>query len=121
MTTMSNSTTRFSDRVEDYVKYRPHYPEVILSYLSSTYGFDPSWDIADIGSGTGISTELFLRNGNRVYDVEPNVDMRGKAEVLLAGYKEGHGTAAARPGAGGRPGAVVKRPGGRFVSVDGTA
>jgi SAM-dependent methyltransferase len=98
---MSNSTTRFSDRVEDYVKYRPHYPEAVLGYLSSVYSFDPSWDVADIGSGTGISTELFLRNGNRVYAVEPNAAMRGAAEELLGHYK----AAAA----------------GRFVSIDGTA
>jgi SAM-dependent methyltransferase len=83
---MSNSTTRFSDRVEDYVKYRPHYPEAILSYLQDTYGYQPSWVVADIGSGTGISTELFLRAGNRVFAVEPNLAMRTKAEALLAGY-----------------------------------
>src|SRR5580658_7442158 len=93
---MSNSTTRFSDRVEDYVKYRPHYPEVILSYLRDLYAFGPGWVVADIGSGTGISTELFLRFGNKVFAVEPNREMRLKAEELLAGY----------PG---------------FVSVDGTA
>ncbi len=95
---MSNSTTRFSDRVEDYVKYRPHYPAAILSYLSTVYSFHSSWEVADIGSGTGISAELFLRNGNRVYGVEPNAAMRGAAEELL-----GQGTA------------------GRFISVDGTA
>jgi SAM-dependent methyltransferase len=93
---MSNSTTRFSDRVEDYVKYRPHYPSAVLPYLQETYSFDPSWDVADIGSGTGISTELFLGNGNRVYAVEPNAEMRGKAEELLGGDA-------------------------RFVSIDGTA
>src|SRR5579863_759793 len=92
----SNSTTRFSDRVEDYVKYRPRYPEVILSYLRDLYSFGPAWVVADIGSGTGISTELFLRSGNKVYAVEPNREMRLKAEELLAAY----------PG---------------FVSVDGTA
>ena len=83
---MSNSTTRFSDRVEDYVKYRPHYPEAVLSYLQDTYQFTPSRVVADIGSGTGISTELFLQAGNRVFAVEPNLAMRNKAEVLLAGY-----------------------------------
>ena len=93
---MSNSTTRFSDRVEDYVKYRPHYPPAVLPYLQETYSFDASWVVADIGSGTGISTELFLGNGNRVYAVEPNREMRRKAEQLL----------------GGDP---------HFVSVDGTA
>jgi SAM-dependent methyltransferase len=83
---MSNSTTRFSDRVEDYVKYRPHYPDVILSYLRDLYTFGPGWVVADIGSGTGISTELFLRFGNKVFAVEPNREMRLKAEELLAGY-----------------------------------
>lgn len=80
---MSDNTTRFSDRVEDYVKYRPHYPAAILAYLQQTYSFDASWDVADIGSGTGISTELFLGNGNRVFAVEPNAQMREKAEELL--------------------------------------
>src|ERR1700722_1751252 len=90
------STERFSDRVEDYVKYRPHYPTGVIRCLTDLYGFAPSWDVADIGSGTGISTEPFLRNGNKVYAVEPNDDMRGKAEALLGEYE-------------------------RFVSVDGTA
>jgi len=83
---MSNSTSRFSDRVEDYVKYRPHYPEAILSYLQERYTFGPGWVVADIGSGTGISTELFLRFGNKVFAVEPNREMRSKAEELLARY-----------------------------------
>ena len=82
----SNSTTRFSDRVEDYVRYRPHYPVEILSYLRDAYGYGPEWTVADVGSGTGISTELFLRGGNKVFAVEPNREMRMKAEELLSGY-----------------------------------
>lgn len=82
-----NSTTRFTDRVEDYVRYRPNYPAAeILAYLSAKIGFDASWVVADIGSGTGISSELFLKNGNKVYGVEPNDAMRQKAEQLLQGY-----------------------------------
>src|ERR1700743_465181 len=84
----SNSTTRFSDRVEDYVKYRPHYPEEILAFLRQAYSFGPRWVVADIGSGTGISTELFLRAGNKVFAVEPTREMRCKAGELLAGYPE---------------------------------
>jgi SAM-dependent methyltransferase len=42
--------------------------------------------VADIGSGTGISTELFLRAGHRVFAVEPNDAMRAKAEELLGHY-----------------------------------
>ena len=82
---MSNSTTRFSDRVEDYVRFRPHYPEAVTDYLRSTCQLIPGWVIADIGSGTGISAELFIRNGNRVFGVEPNREMREKAEELLEG------------------------------------
>lgn len=111
---MTDNTSRFSDRVEDYVKYRPHYPEAILPYLQQRYSFDGSWDVADVGSGTGISTELFLGNGNRVFAVEPNAEMRGKAEELLAGY------AAGDPGKGGAHEAASGRPG-VFVSIDGTA
>lgn len=120
---MSNSTTRFSDRVEDYVKYRPHYPPAVLPYLQETYSFDASWDVADIGSGTGISTELFLGNGNRVYAVEPNAEMRGKAEELLAGFApRGRGAAGTVAGAHGvaeGAGGDLRR--GVFVSIDGTA
>lgn len=42
--------------------------------------------IADVGSGTGFLTELFLQNGNVVYGVEPNREMRVAAERLLQGY-----------------------------------
>jgi SAM-dependent methyltransferase len=82
-----NSTTRFTDKVEDYVRYRPNYPAAeLLAYLASKTGFNNSWVVADIGSGTGISTELFLKNGNKVYGVEPNDAMRHKAEQLLHRY-----------------------------------
>ena len=107
---MSDSTTRFSDRVEDYIKYRPHYPSAVLGWLETAYSFSPSWEVADIGSGTGISTELFLENGNRVYGVEPNAEMRSAAERLLGGGD---------PVRGGDGRFVVG--GGRFVSIDGTA
>jgi SAM-dependent methyltransferase len=83
-----DSTQRFSDRVGDYVKYRPHYPPALLSWLADTILFDAARIVADIGSGTGISTELFLRSGNRVYAVEPNEAMRIKAEELLSGYSD---------------------------------
>src|SRR5262249_43298352 len=119
---MSDSTTRFSDRVEDYVKYRPHYPETVIEYLRSTYGLTSGWDIADIGSGTGISTELFLRNGNRVYGIEPNREMREKAEQLLAGYAERRGAEGADGAAAeGVAAAGAAAGGGNFISIDGTA
>jgi SAM-dependent methyltransferase len=82
----TNSTTRFSNRVEDYVKYRPGYPKDILNYLSADFGLSSEKIIADIGSGTGISTEMFLIEGYNVFAVEPNKEMRDKATELLGHY-----------------------------------
>jgi SAM-dependent methyltransferase len=81
-----DSTERFSDRVENYVRYRPRYPEEVIRTLVAETGLVPESVIADIGSGTGISAELFLRHGNPVYGVEPNEAMRTAAERLLAAY-----------------------------------
>lgn len=78
-----DSTQRFGDRVDNYVKYRPGYPRDVLRFLTETKDFNSHWTVADIGSGTGISTALFLDNGNTVYAVEPNGPMRAKAEELL--------------------------------------
>jgi SAM-dependent methyltransferase len=80
-------TERFSNRVENYIKYRPHYPQEILDYLIEQNVLNKNSVIADIGSGTGILSEFFLKKGNTVYGVEPNKEMREAAEQLLAGYK----------------------------------
>lgn len=79
-------TKRFSDRVEMYVKYRPHYPQAVLTCLEKECGLTETAVIADVGSGTGILTKLFLDNGNAVYGVEPNAEMRQAAEDYLAQY-----------------------------------
>ena len=83
---MTNTVSRFSNRVENYALYRPSYPQGVLEILVSDCGLKPSSAIADIGSGTGISAELFLKNGNPVFGVEPNPGMRAAAERLLAAY-----------------------------------
>ena len=81
----TNSTTRFSNRVDDYVKYRPGYPAGIIPFLQDAYGLSAGQLVADIGAGTGISTALFLDAGYRVVAVEPNAEMRAKAIELLGG------------------------------------
>lgn len=83
----NNSTTRFSNKVDNYIKFRPHYPKEVIDYLKSQNILSNDSFIADIGSGTGISTEIFLKNGNKVYAVEPNKEMREAAERLLCDYK----------------------------------
>jgi SAM-dependent methyltransferase len=82
---MLKSTERFSSRVENYVRYRPGYPPAVLDLLRAECGLTPASVIADIGSGTGILTRMFLEHGNRVYGVEPNQAMREAGEHLLAG------------------------------------
>ncbi|MES2764238.1 MAG: class I SAM-dependent methyltransferase [Bacteroidota bacterium] len=82
----TNSTTRFSDRVENYIKYRPGYPPEVLSFFKDILKLKPESIIADIGSGTGISAEIFLKSGNRVVGIEPNREMREAAENLLKEY-----------------------------------
>lgn len=79
------NTERFSNRVENYIRFRPHYPKEIIPFLKKEIGLTSQWTVADIGSGTGISTELFLQNGNSVFAVEPNKNMRQAAEALFHG------------------------------------
>lgn len=79
-------TERFSNRVENYIRYRPGYPPEVLAELESECGLTAATIVADIGAGTGILTEQFLQGGNRVYAVEPNREMREAAGRLLAAY-----------------------------------
>ena len=82
----SNTTSRFSDRVENYVRYRPGYPPEVLQALQAECGLLPSHAVADIASGTGIWTRQLLENGNPVFGVEPNAEMRLAGERLLAAF-----------------------------------
>jgi SAM-dependent methyltransferase len=80
----SNATSRFSDRVENYVLYRPGYPKEVIQELKAACGLAPSHVVADVASGTGIWTRMLLENGNPVFGVEPNAEMREAGERLLA-------------------------------------
>lgn len=93
---MTDTVGRFSNRVGNYVKYRPGYPQEILEDFRREMNLTEDSVIADIGSGTGISARIFLENGNRVFGVEPNAAMRAAAEEFLRRFP-------------------------RFESVDGTA
>ena len=81
-----NSVERFSNRVENYVKYRPGYPPEVLDLFETEMELTEESVLADVGSGTGISACLFLENGNTVYGVEPNAQMRAAAERYLARF-----------------------------------
>jgi ubiquinone/menaquinone biosynthesis C-methylase UbiE len=83
---MTDPTQRFTNRVEHYVRYRPSYPPAVLDLLTDRCGLTSTSVVADVGSGTGILSELFLNNGNKVFGVEPNKGMREACEHRLAHY-----------------------------------
>ena len=77
---------RFSRRALYYSKFRPRYPEAIRGFMELELGLTRESIVADVGSGTGILSELFLKQGNTVFAVEPNQEMRITAERLLSKY-----------------------------------
>jgi SAM-dependent methyltransferase len=79
-------TEKFSRKAEVYAKYRPSYPKDILEILGVQIGFTKEKIVADCGSGTGILSRIFLDNGNLVYSIEPNDEMRSFAEKDLYQY-----------------------------------
>lgn len=89
----ANATERFSDRVADYVRYRPDYPHALLGWLQDRLGVDAAWHVADIGAGTGISSKLFLDASYRVTAVEPNAAMRAAMTEWLGGNPGFHAVA----------------------------
>lgn len=93
-----SSQQRFSDRVADYVRYRPGYPPQLLEWVGGELGVATTEPVADIGAGTGISTRMLLEGGYAVVAVEPNPAMRAAAEQALAhypGFRAVNGTAEA--------------------------
>lgn len=76
-------TNRFSGKGEIYAKARPKYAAGFFDYLKNTLGIPAGSAFADIGAGTGIFAEQLLDCGYRVFAVEPNADMRRKAEEKL--------------------------------------
>jgi SAM-dependent methyltransferase len=88
---------RFDGRAQSYSRHRPTYPIQALNVLAREGGLRPTGAVADVGSGTGILSELLLQHGNLVYCVEPNLEMREEAERRLGKF------------------------GRRFISVDGSA
>jgi ubiquinone/menaquinone biosynthesis C-methylase UbiE len=83
---VQDATQRFSSRVDNYVRYRPGYPPEVLELLKEECGLTSESVIADIAFGTGIFTRLLVENGNRVFGVEPNADMRRAGEQFLQSY-----------------------------------
>lgn len=102
----TDPTERFSDRVADYVRYRPTYPPALIAHLREHGFLPPAGIVADVGAGTGISSELFLDAGCEVFAVEPNTAMRAAAEQAL-GQRRGFRVIAGRAEATGLDAASI--------------
>lgn len=85
--TFADAKQRFSNRVADYIRYRPGYPPALIDLLCDKCGLSKESAVADIGSGTGLLSKLFLENGNHVFGVEPNAEMRAGGEEYLRKFK----------------------------------
>ena len=94
----ANATSHFSNRVADYVRYRPGYPEGVLTLLQDRGWLKRGARVADIGSGTGIFSRLLLDEGAEVFAVEPNAGMREAAEAMLGHHALFHSIAASGEG-----------------------
>jgi ubiquinone/menaquinone biosynthesis C-methylase UbiE len=81
-----NTTLRFSDRVENYVKARPSYPAEVVSLLETKCGLTRESVVTDVGCGTGLLAKLFCDYGCRVVGVEPNQPMREAGRAYLSSY-----------------------------------
>lgn len=83
-----DNTKRFDGKGELYAKARPKYAKELFDYMKSKLNINEDSVFADIGSGTGIFTEQLLDLGCFVHAVEPNADMRRKAEEKLSVYSK---------------------------------
>ncbi len=83
---MIDNTMRFSDRVDNYQKFRPSYTSETVDYIFNNFGLSQNSSLADIGSGTGIFTETLLPRCKTVFAVEPNPEMRKAADKRLSSY-----------------------------------
>jgi len=81
-----DNTKRFADRVDVYRRYRARYPREVLDFTREHCGLTATSVMADVGSGTGMLAEVFLENGNRVFAIEPNTEMRDACKELEVSY-----------------------------------
>ncbi|MBN3947811.1 MAG: methyltransferase domain-containing protein [Nostoc sp. NMS7] len=75
-----NPLNRFSERAEDYVKYRPSYPADAIDIILEGLGENSQLVATDIGAGTGIDSRLLAERGVNVIAIEPNAAMREAAK-----------------------------------------
>ncbi|RYY52392.1 MAG: class I SAM-dependent methyltransferase [Chitinophagaceae bacterium] len=85
---LNNFKSRFSNRADNYVRYRPGYPAPAFDLMEKLASLNKVSSIVDIGSGTGLFSEPLLERGFSVTGVEPADEMRRAAEQRLARFSK---------------------------------
>ena len=93
----SSPKERFSDRVDDYVRYRPRYSHEIITALQHACGLTPRHVIVDVGCGTGLlakikpAVEATSYSGERSASNYSFVDAvaRKNVEMTMANIRKG--------------------------------
>jgi SAM-dependent methyltransferase len=85
---LNDATTRFSKRVNTYVRFRPGYPPALVDLLAREAALTSESTIADIGAGTGLLSTAFLNAGYSVIGIEPNREMRQAGDTLLTAHPQ---------------------------------
>ena len=80
------ATERFSNRVDDYARWRPGYPAELTTWLMAECGLKSGDAVADVGCGTGLFTRDLLLQNLVVRGVEPNAPMRHAADDYLGDF-----------------------------------
>jgi len=74
-------TERFTGLANLYAVARPSYPTEAIDFIIERCQLNDRSTMADVGCGTGIATRLLARRGVAMIGVEPNDDMRQRAEA----------------------------------------
>ena len=76
-----NPLGRFSGLADVYARCRPTYPAAAIDCIMRRAALGARSLLVDIGCGSGISSRLFAARGVPVLGIEPNAEMRRRAEA----------------------------------------
>jgi SAM-dependent methyltransferase len=76
--------TVFDEVADEYDRYRPTYPDVLIDRACQVAGIRPGAPVLEIGCGTGQLTRSLLARGLKVTAVEPGLQLVARARAHLA-------------------------------------